>query len=123
MPAAGPYDRDLKFEDTLRPGAFDDFIGQRKTVHSLLDPIGETLAELRRHRVPLRQIVAELKTHGLPVSESRFRAYLRNRGIVSGEPQGRGKNIKSRSKPPAPTRTETAGHNAVGNSLTLPMKS
>ena len=35
MPAAGPYDRDLKFEDTLRPGAFDDFIGQRKTVQNL----------------------------------------------------------------------------------------
>jgi Holliday junction DNA helicase RuvB len=33
--AAGPYDRDLKFEDTLRPGAFDDFIGQRKTVDNL----------------------------------------------------------------------------------------
>lgn len=32
---AGPYDRDLKFEDTLRPGAFDDFIGQRKTVQNL----------------------------------------------------------------------------------------
>ncbi len=35
MAAAGPYDRDLKFEDTLRPGAFDDFIGQRKTVQNL----------------------------------------------------------------------------------------
>lgn len=35
MPAAGPYDRDLKFEDTLRPAAFDDFIGQRKSVENL----------------------------------------------------------------------------------------
>lgn len=35
MGAAGPYDRDLKFEDSLRPGAFDDFIGQRKTVENL----------------------------------------------------------------------------------------
>ena len=35
MSAAGPYDRDAKFEDTLRPGSFDDFIGQRKTVQNL----------------------------------------------------------------------------------------
>jgi Holliday junction DNA helicase RuvB len=35
MGAAGPYDKDLKFEDTLRPGSFDDFIGQRKTIQNL----------------------------------------------------------------------------------------
>jgi holliday junction DNA helicase RuvB len=35
MSAAGPYDKDLKFEDTLRPGSFDDFIGQRKSVQNL----------------------------------------------------------------------------------------
>ncbi|HVE39046.1 MAG TPA: Holliday junction branch migration DNA helicase RuvB [Planctomycetota bacterium] len=35
MPGASPYERDVKFEDTLRPGSFDDFIGQRKTVANL----------------------------------------------------------------------------------------
>ena len=35
MPAASPYERDAKFEDTLRPGSFDEFIGQRKTVANL----------------------------------------------------------------------------------------
>jgi len=35
MPGASPYDRDLKFEDSLRPGSFDEFIGQRKAVANL----------------------------------------------------------------------------------------
>ena len=35
MPAAGPYDRDLKFEDSLRPTSFDEFVGQRKTLANL----------------------------------------------------------------------------------------
>lgn len=35
MPGASPYERDLKFEDTLRPGSFDEFIGQRKTIANL----------------------------------------------------------------------------------------
>jgi Holliday junction DNA helicase RuvB len=35
MSAAGPYDRDLKFEDSLRPTSFDEFVGQRKTLANL----------------------------------------------------------------------------------------
>jgi Holliday junction DNA helicase RuvB len=35
MPAAGPYDRDLKFEDSLRPSSFDEFVGQRRTLANL----------------------------------------------------------------------------------------
>jgi Holliday junction DNA helicase RuvB len=35
MPGPSPYERDLKFEDTLRPGSFDEFIGQRKAVANL----------------------------------------------------------------------------------------
>jgi Holliday junction DNA helicase RuvB len=35
MPGASPYERDLKFEDTLRPGSFEEFIGQRKAVANL----------------------------------------------------------------------------------------
>ena len=35
MPGASPYERDVKFEDTLRPGSFDEFIGQRKAVANL----------------------------------------------------------------------------------------
>src|SRR5436190_3959595 len=35
MPGASPYERDVKFEDTLRPGSFDEFIGQRKTLANL----------------------------------------------------------------------------------------
>jgi Holliday junction DNA helicase RuvB len=35
MPGASPYERDPKFEDTLRPGSFDEFIGQRKSVANL----------------------------------------------------------------------------------------
>lgn len=35
MPGASPYERDAKFEDTLRPGSFDEFIGQRKTIANL----------------------------------------------------------------------------------------
>src|SRR5262245_12799151 len=35
MPGASPYERDAKFEDSLRPGSFDEFIGQRKAVASL----------------------------------------------------------------------------------------
>src|SRR5258706_10013525 len=35
MPGASPYERDAKFEDTLRPGSFDEFIGQRKAVQNL----------------------------------------------------------------------------------------
>jgi len=35
MPGASPYERDLKFEDSLRPGSFDEFIGQRKAVANL----------------------------------------------------------------------------------------
>jgi len=35
MPGASPYERDSKFEDSLRPGSFDEFIGQRKAVANL----------------------------------------------------------------------------------------
>jgi Holliday junction DNA helicase RuvB len=35
MPGASPYERDLKFEDSLRPDSFDEFIGQRKAVANL----------------------------------------------------------------------------------------
>jgi Holliday junction DNA helicase RuvB len=35
MPGASPYERDAKFEDSLRPGSFDEFIGQPKTVANL----------------------------------------------------------------------------------------
>jgi holliday junction DNA helicase RuvB len=35
MPGASPYERDVKFEDSLRPGSFDEFIGQRKSVANL----------------------------------------------------------------------------------------
>ena len=35
MPGASPYERDVKFDDTLRPGSFDEFIGQRKAVANL----------------------------------------------------------------------------------------
>jgi Holliday junction DNA helicase RuvB len=35
MPGASPYERDVKFEDTLRPGSFDEFIGQKKAVANL----------------------------------------------------------------------------------------
>jgi Holliday junction DNA helicase RuvB len=35
MPGASPYERDPKFEDSLRPGSFDEFIGQRKSVANL----------------------------------------------------------------------------------------
>ena len=35
MPGASPYERDVKFEDSLRPGSFDEFIGQRKAVANL----------------------------------------------------------------------------------------
>ncbi|MBI3854967.1 MAG: AAA family ATPase, partial [Planctomycetes bacterium] len=35
MPGASPYERDVKFEDSLRPGSFDEFIGQRKTIANL----------------------------------------------------------------------------------------
>jgi Holliday junction DNA helicase RuvB len=31
----GPYERDAKFEDALRPTSFSEFIGQRKTVQNL----------------------------------------------------------------------------------------
>jgi len=35
MPGSSPYERDPKFEDTLRPGSFEEFIGQRKAVANL----------------------------------------------------------------------------------------
>jgi Holliday junction DNA helicase RuvB len=35
MPGASPYERDPKFDDSLRPGSFGEFIGQKKTVHNL----------------------------------------------------------------------------------------
>lgn len=35
MSGGNPYEPDAKFEDTLRPGSFDEFIGQKKTVHNL----------------------------------------------------------------------------------------
>ncbi len=35
MPGASPYERDTKFEDSLRPGSFDEFIGQKKAVQNL----------------------------------------------------------------------------------------
>jgi Holliday junction DNA helicase RuvB len=35
MPGVSPYERDAKFEDSLRPASFDEFIGQRKTLQNL----------------------------------------------------------------------------------------
>lgn len=35
MPGASPYESDRKFEDSLRPGSFDEFIGQGKAVQNL----------------------------------------------------------------------------------------
>ena len=35
MPGASPYERDAKFEDSLRPASFDEFIGQKKTLQNL----------------------------------------------------------------------------------------
>jgi Holliday junction DNA helicase RuvB len=35
MPGASPYERDVKFEDSLRPGSFGEFIGQKKAVANL----------------------------------------------------------------------------------------
>ncbi len=35
MPAPGPYERDAKFEDSLRPSSFDEFIGQGKIIQNL----------------------------------------------------------------------------------------
>ncbi len=35
MGGANPYERDLKFEDSLRPSSFDEFVGQRKAVRNL----------------------------------------------------------------------------------------
>jgi hypothetical protein len=103
--------------ERLRRGEF----GQRKTIHSLLDRIGDTLLELRRHRVPLRAIVVELKTHGLPVSESRLRAYFRKGGILPGKQASHRKKIKSPPKSSATTRSATGSQGAARNAPTLPM--
>jgi Holliday junction DNA helicase RuvB len=35
MAAPGPYERDAKFEDALRPSSFEEFIGQKKVVQNL----------------------------------------------------------------------------------------
>jgi Holliday junction DNA helicase RuvB len=35
MSGGNPYERDAKFDDSLRPGSFDEFIGQRRTVQNL----------------------------------------------------------------------------------------
>ncbi len=36
MTGSSPYfERDAKFEDSLRPASFDEFIGQKKTIHNL----------------------------------------------------------------------------------------
>ncbi|HZE98441.1 MAG TPA: Holliday junction branch migration DNA helicase RuvB [Planctomycetota bacterium] len=35
MPGASPYERDSKFDDSLRPSSFDEFIGQKKSVQNL----------------------------------------------------------------------------------------
>ena len=35
MRGDGPYDRDARFEDSLRPSSFDEFIGQKKTLRNL----------------------------------------------------------------------------------------
>jgi Holliday junction DNA helicase RuvB len=35
MSGTSPYERDAKFEDSLRPGSFDEFIGQGKAVANL----------------------------------------------------------------------------------------
>jgi Holliday junction DNA helicase RuvB len=35
MPGASPYERDARFEDSLRPASFDEFIGQKKTLQNL----------------------------------------------------------------------------------------
>jgi Holliday junction DNA helicase RuvB len=35
MPGSSPYERDAKFEDSLRPASFDEFIGQKKALQNL----------------------------------------------------------------------------------------
>ena len=35
MPGPSPYERDAKFEDSLRPASFDEFIGQKKSLQNL----------------------------------------------------------------------------------------
>ncbi len=98
-------------------------LGQRKSVSTLLDRVGDTLVELRRHRVPLGAIVAELKTHGLEVSESRLRAYLRSRGVTEAKPQGQRKKIRPTSRGPLKTPPESArgaATESAQSSLTLP---
>src|SRR5262249_30417228 len=35
MTGPSPFERDLKFEDSLRPSSFDEFIGQKKTLQNL----------------------------------------------------------------------------------------
>jgi hypothetical protein len=90
-------------------------LGQRKTINSLLDRISGTLVELRRHRVPLRQIVSELKSHGLPVSEGRLRAFLRARGGASGWSPNRRQKVRTTSELSATARAESRPQSATNN--------
>ena len=97
-------------------------LGQRKSVNALLDRIGDTLVELRRHRAPLGAIVAELKTHGLEVSESRVGAYLRSRGVTEAKPQVRRKKVRLTSQRPLktpPAADRRSGADSAQSSLTL----
>ena len=95
-------------------------LGARKTTHTLLDHIGDTLLELRRKGVTLREIVRELKAHGLEVSEGRLRAYLRSRGAASSRSQRR----PSKSNQPVPrlskATTSLSGKGSMGGEASSP---
>lgn len=53
MRGAGPYERDVRFEDSLRPRSFDEFIGQKKTVRNLEIAIQAA----RKRREPLDHVL------------------------------------------------------------------
>jgi hypothetical protein len=89
-------------------------LGQRKSTHTLLDHIGDTLLELRRKRVTLREIVRELKAHGLEVSEGRLRAYLRSRGKESNQPPARRTKRKAPVQPPTKRTGQPGAKGSTG---------
>ncbi len=53
MGGANPYERDAKFEDSLRPASFGEFIGQQKTVQNL----GIAIKAARKRKEPLDHVL------------------------------------------------------------------
>jgi len=53
MRGENPYRRDAKFEDSLRPDSFGEFIGQAKTVHNL----GVAIKAARKRKEPLDHVL------------------------------------------------------------------